>query len=114
MLIERPPVAPYPSYSREKRQSCRRSRDLGDGVAGGLPERDGAVAGLDPVALEDLEALVLPGTGDAEDRDRLARVLLELEAGLDDAAGDDVNAGVGDDQHHHPHLFAPGLFDHIL
>src|SRR6476660_870826 len=76
--------------------SCRCSLDLGDGAAGRLPERDRAVAGLDPVALEDLEALVLPGAGDAEDRDRLARVLAELETGLDHAAGDDVDTGVGD------------------
>src|SRR6185312_3255013 len=73
-----------------------------------------AVAVLDPVALEDLEALVLPRPWDAEDRDRLAGVLAELQAGLDDAAGDDVDAGVGDDRHHHGDLLDPVLFEHLL
>src|SRR4051794_1856787 len=73
------------------KSSCRGSLDLGDGAARRLPHRDRAVAVLDPVALEDLEALVLPGAGDAEDRDRLAGVLAQLEAGLDHAAGDDVD-----------------------
>src|SRR5436190_1049527 len=71
---------------KQSRQSCRGSLDLGDGAARRLPHRDRAVAVLDPVSLEDLEALVLPGTGDAEDRDRLTGVLAELEAGLDHAA----------------------------
>src|SRR5215204_2602997 len=93
--------------SNDRKSPCRfarsrwRSLDLGDSASGRLPHRDRAVAVLDPVALEDLEALVLPGAGDAEDRDRLAGVLAELEAGLDHAAGDDVDAGVGDDRHHH-------------
>ena len=64
--------------------------------------------------LEDLEALLLPGARDAEDRDRLARVLAELEAGLDHAAGDDVDAGVGDDRHHHRDLLDAVLFQHLL
>ena len=42
---------------------------------GRFPERDRAVAGcFKTVALEDLEALVLPGARNAEDRDRLGRV----------------------------------------
>src|SRR5918998_396765 len=56
-----------------------------------LVHRDRAVAVLDAVAVEDLEPLLLPGTGDAEDCDGLAGVLPELEAGLDDPAGDDVH-----------------------
>src|SRR4051812_19978129 len=114
MLIGRSPMARYSAYGRGKRQSCGLSLDLGDGAAGRFPERDGTVAGLDPVALEDLEALVLPGAGDAEDRDRLAGLLAELEAGLDDAAGDDVDAGVGDDRHHHRDLLDAVLFQHLL
>src|SRR6185295_15457889 len=97
-------LASYASYGRKSRQSCWRPLDLGHGAVGRLPHRDRAVAVLDPVALEDLEALLLPGAGDAEDRDRLAGVLAELEAGLDHAAGDDVDAGVGDDRHHHGDL----------
>ncbi len=52
-----------------------RSLDLLDRPAGGLVQRHGAVGVLDAVALEDLEALLLPGAGDAEDRDRLGRVI---------------------------------------
>src|SRR3954463_8403460 len=88
--------------------------NLGDGAAGGLPERDRAVAVLDPVVLEDLEALLLPGARDAEDRDRLAGVLAELEAGLDRAAGDEGDPGVGDDRHHHRDLLDPVLLEHLL
>src|SRR5262249_32661349 len=84
------------------------------GAAGGFPEGDRTVAVLDAVAVEDLEALVLPGARDAEDRDRLTRVLAELEAGLDHAAGDDVDAGVGDDRHHHRDLLEPVLFEDLL
>src|SRR4051812_39740341 len=114
MLIGRSPMARYSAYGRGKRQSCGLSLDLGDGAAGRFPERDGTVAGLDPVALEDLEALVLPGAGDAEDRDRLAGVLAELEAGLDHAAGDDVDPGVGDDRHHHRDLLDAVLLQDLL
>ena len=51
--------------------------------------------------------------GDAEDRDRLAGVLAQLEAGLDHAAGDDVDPGVGDDRHHHRDLLDAVLFEHL-
>ena len=68
-----------------------------------LPHGDGAVAVLDPVAPEDLLAL-LPGSGDAEDGDRVGRVSVELQAGLDDASGHDVHPRIGDDRHHHGDL----------
>ena len=42
---------------------------------GRLVHRDGAVGVLDAVLLEDLEALLLPGARDAEDRDLLGRVV---------------------------------------
>ena len=90
------------------------SLDLCHGAARRLPHRDRAVAVLDPVALEDLEALLLPGAGDAEDRDRLARVLAQLQAGLDHAAGDDVDPGVGDDRHHHRDLLDAVLLQDLL
>src|SRR5437867_1736550 len=60
-----------------------------DGAAGGLVQRHRAVRVLDAVALEDLEALLLPRTGDAEDRDLLRRVEPQLQAGFDHAARDD-------------------------
>src|SRR4051794_37522430 len=85
MLIARL-QATYASYGRKTRQSRRGPLDLRNRSTGGLPHRDRAVAVLDPVALEDLEALLLPGAGDAEDRDRLAGVLAQLETGLDHAA----------------------------
>ena len=50
------------------------SLDPLDGAARGLVERHRAVGVVDAVALEDLEALLLPGAGDAEDRDLLGRV----------------------------------------
>src|SRR5207302_7432877 len=62
-----------------------------------------------PVLLEDLEALLLPGTRDTEDRDLLGWVVAELEAGLDDATRDDVDARVRDDAHHHGDLVDAGL-----
>ena len=40
--------------------------------------------------------------------------IAELEAGLDHAAGDDVDAGVGDDRHHHRDLVDAGLLQHEL
>ena len=67
-----------------------------------------------PYLLEDLEALVLPGARDAEDRDLLGRVVAELDARLDHAAGDDVDAGVGDDRHHHGDLVDARLLQHEL
>src|SRR5437867_8139682 len=75
-------------------------RHLGDRAAGGLVHRHGAVAVLDAVLAEDLEAVVLPRARDAEDGDRLGRVPPRLDAALDDAAGDDVDARIGDDVHH--------------
>src|SRR6187399_1759196 len=118
MLIEKSLRCAFAVNDGDKEQrsggSCGGSLDLGYRPTGRLPHRDRAVAVLDPVALEDLEALVLPGTGDAEDRDRLAGVLAELEAGLDHAAGDDVDAGVGDDRHHHRDLLDAVLFQYLL
>ncbi len=69
---------------------------------------------LHAVLLEDLEALFLPRAGDAEDRDLLRRVVAELDAGLDHAAGDDVDPGVGDDRHHHRDLVHARLLEHEL
>src|ERR1700735_3517080 len=51
--------------------SCGYPLDLLDRSAGGLIERDGAVGVIDAVLLEDLEALLLPGARDAEDRNLL-------------------------------------------
>src|SRR3954451_17805238 len=70
------------------------SPDLLHGALGRLVHRHAAVEVLDAVLLEDLEALLLPGARDAEDGDLLGRVVPQLEAGLDHAAGDDVHAGV--------------------
>ena len=72
-------------------------------------QRHAAVGVLDAVALEDLEALLLPGARDAEDRDLLRRIQAELQAGLDHAARDDVHARVRDDRHHHRDLVDAGL-----
>src|SRR3712207_5449424 len=69
---------------------------------------------LDAVLAEDPEALLLPGPRDPEDRDGLRRVLAELEAGLDHAAGDDVDPGVGDDRHHHRDLLHAVLLQDLL
>ncbi len=88
--------------------------DLGDRAPGGLPQRHRAVAVLDPVLVEDLEALLLPGAGDAEDRDRLAGVPVELQAGLDHAARDDVHARVRDDRHHHGDLLHAVFLEDLL
>ena len=79
-----------------------------------LVQRDAAVGVGDAVALEDLEALFLPGAGDAEDGDLLRRVIAELDARLDHAARDDVDARVGDDRHHHRDLLHPRLLQHEL
>src|SRR6266511_3482120 len=51
--------------------------------ASGLPKGNPAVAVLHPIAIKDLEALLLPGSGDAEDRDRLRGIPVELQARLD-------------------------------
>src|SRR5262249_40121507 len=77
---------------------------LGDGLAGGFVHGDGPVAVLDPVLAQDLESVVLPRAGDAEDGDRVGGLASRLHAALDHAAGDDVDAGVGDDVHHHRDL----------
>ena len=87
---------------------------LHDRPARRLVQRHRAVRVLDAVALEDLEALLLPGAGDAEDRDLLGRVVAELDARLDHAPGDDVHPGVGDDRHHHRDLVHAGLLEHEL
>src|SRR5436190_22797278 len=83
--------------SRPSSRPCRGapSLHLFYGLAGRLPHRGRAVLELDAVLAEDLRALLLPGARNAEDGDRLGRVLAELEAGLDHAARDDVDAGVG-------------------
>src|SRR5215207_6356626 len=70
----------------------------------GLVQRHAAIRVRHPVALEDLEALLLPRARDPEDRDLLRRVEAELHARLDNAARDDVHARVGDDRHHHRDL----------
>ncbi len=51
---------------------------LRDGAAGGFVHRDAAIAVVDAVLREDLEAFVLPGAGDAEDRDHVGRLLARL------------------------------------
>src|SRR5918995_622402 len=90
------------------------SLHLRHGFTGRIPHRGGAVAELDPVAVEDLRALLLPGARDPEDGDRLRRILAELEARLDHAAGDDVDPGVGDDRHHHRDLLDALLLQDLL
>ena len=79
-----------------------------------LVEGHAAVRVGHAVALEDLEALLLPRAGDAEDRDLLGRVVAQLDARLDDAARDDVDARVGDDRHHHRDLVDARLGEHQL
>jgi len=83
-------------------------------LGGGLVEGDRSVGVGDAIALEDLEALFLPGSGDAEDGDLLGRVISQLQAGLDHAAGHDVDPGVGDDRHHHRDLVHAGLLEDQL
>src|SRR2546423_632686 len=78
----------------------------------GLVHRHAAVAVLDAVLLEDLEALLLPRARDAEDRHLLGRVVAQVEARPDHAAGHDVHAGVGDDAHHHRDLVHARLLQH--
>src|SRR5690606_39051681 len=63
---------------------------LGDGAAGRLVHRDRAVAVVDAVLAEDLEAFLLPRARDAEDRDHLLGVLAGPDAALDHAARHDV------------------------
>src|SRR6185312_143741 len=96
------------------RASCRYSLDLLDRSARGLVERDGAVCGVDAVLLEDLEALLLPGAWDPEDGDLLGGVHAQLQARLDHATRDDVNASVGHDRHHHRDLVHAWLLQHQL
>ena len=79
-----------------------------------LVEGDAAIRVGHAVALEDLEALLLPGAGDAEDGDLLGRVVAQLDARLDHAARDDVDARVGDDRHHHRDLLDARLLEHEL
>src|SRR5881275_2666572 len=94
--------------------SCGDPFDLLHGASRGLVERDAAVGVLHAVALEDLEALLLPGARYAEDRDLLGRVVAELDTRLDHPASDDVHAGVGDDRHHHRDLVHARLLEHEL
>src|SRR5437868_262235 len=82
---------------------------LRHGAARGLVHRHAAVAVLDAVVLEDLEPLGLPRAGNAEDSDLLRRVETGFDDALDDAARHDVDAGVGDDVHHHGDLLHAGL-----
>src|SRR5207253_5357780 len=74
-----------------------------------LEHRHAAVAVLDAVLAEDLEAVVLPRSGDAEDRDGVRGIAPRLDAALDHAAGHDVDARVGDDVHHDGDLPDAGL-----
>src|SRR6185295_4677905 len=81
-----------------------RGTHFGDGASGRLVHRDGAVAVVDAIVLQDLEALGFPRAGDAEDGDLLCRLETRLDHALDDAAGDDVDARVRDHVHHHRDL----------
>src|SRR5690349_17126773 len=66
---------------------CRGSSSLlhlRDRAPGRLVHRHGAVAVLDAVLLQDLEAVVFPGAGDAEDGDRVGGVAAAFDAALDD------------------------------
>src|SRR3989304_3495035 len=85
-----------------------------DRAAGGLRHRDRTVAVLHAVVREELEPFLLPGAGDAEDGDLLRRVVAGLDHALDDAAGDDVHAGVGDDVHDDGDLVDAGLAEDQL
>src|SRR5437588_451139 len=95
-------VCPWPMRLVFGRSGCSSGLSLDPlhGPPGRLVQRDGAVGIVDPVTLQDLEALFLPGSGDAEDCDLLGRVVPELQARLDHPPGHDVNPGVGHDRHH--------------
>src|SRR5215467_8027763 len=82
---------------------------LGHRAARGLVHRHRAIAVLDAVLAEDLEAVVLPRPRDAEDGDRVGGVAPRLDAALDHPARHDVDPGVGDDVHHDGDLLHPGL-----
>src|SRR2546423_990930 len=94
---------------RSRWTSDRGPLDALDGPPSGLVQGDRPVGVGDAIMLEDLEALLLPGSGDAEDGDLLGRVVAELQTGLDDSAGHDVHTRVGDDRHHHGDLVDAGL-----
>src|SRR5438552_6913364 len=94
--------------------SQRHPLNLLDGPPGGLIQRDRAVGIVHAVLLEDLEALLLPGAGDAEDRDLLGRVVPELQTGFDNPPRHDIHARVGDDRHHHRDPLHARLGEHQL
>src|SRR5213078_832437 len=75
----------------------------------GLEHRHAAIAVLDTVLAEDIEAVVLPRARDAEDRDGVGRIAPRLDTALDHAAGHDVDARVRHDVHHHGDLLDAGL-----
>src|SRR5205823_2987330 len=102
------------AWLRARSVARRGPLDLLYGALGGLVHRDASVVVLDAVLLEDLEALVLPRAGDPEYRDLLGRVVAQLEARLDHAAGHDVDPGIGDDRHHHRDLVHARLRQHEL
>src|SRR3989454_12430439 len=77
---------------------------LRDRPPGGLEHGDRPVAVLDAVLAENLEALVLPGARDAEDRDRLGGGASGLDAAPDHTPRDDVDPRVRDHVHHHADL----------
>src|SRR5207248_4653419 len=115
-MLTRPPsrAPPCRPLALRARLDGRRGRrpaalDALDRTPRGLVQRHRAVGVLDAVALEDLETLLLPGAGNAKDRDLLGRIEAELQAGFDDAARDDVHARVGDDRHHHRDALDAGL-----
>src|SRR5258708_24585207 len=92
---------PSSSSSSSSSSSCpsrRHSFDLLDGAAGGLVEGHRAVRVLDAVTIEDLEALLLPGAGGAEDRNLLGGGGAPFAARFYHPPGDAVDAPVRHDR----------------
>src|SRR3990170_2365129 len=81
---------------------------------GRLRHRYRAVAELDAVFAEDLEPLLLPGAGDAEDGDLLRRVVTRLDDALNDPSRHDIHAGVADHVHDDGDLVHAGLAEDQL
>src|SRR6266404_5968773 len=97
--MDMPSPRPSPCAGRGSRRRHLRYRP-----SGCVEHGYGAIAIFHAVVLQDLEALGLPRSGDAEDGDLLSRLEARFDHALDDAASDDIDARVRHHVHHHGDL----------
>src|ERR1700686_396143 len=107
------PCSSHPICLPRTRSRCR-SLDLLHRAPCRLIQGDAAIGVVHSVLRQDFEALLLPRSRNAEDRDLLRWVVAQLQARLYDPSRHDVHPRVRHYRHHHRDLVYPWLLEYQL